>query len=107
MKVANHPKPEGATARSSAEHRRCDRQSVATVGLLFEDGPNAKSSPIQVLIRDVSLKGVGFRSAITFAIDTLYRCHIGVGPLHMSGRLRIVWCNSRPDGTFDVGGEFY
>lgn len=64
------------------------------------------AQPEQVLVTDVSLHGVGLRGTRSLAIGTRWAIEIGVGPLHLTSRLRVVRVEARKDGTFDIGGEF-
>jgi len=61
---------------------------------------------MQVLIVDVSLGGVGFRSPAEFTSGTLWRIHIGTGPIFLSSRLKVIGSRPRKDGTWEVGAEF-
>jgi hypothetical protein len=92
------------------DRRRSTREPVVTLGMIREiDCPENEFSfptPLQVLITDVSLHGVGFRSPEALESTALYVIEIGVGPLHLSSRFRVVRSRSRQDGTYDVGGEF-
>jgi hypothetical protein len=46
------------------------------------------------------------RSTHALPVGARYHIEIGVGPLHLTSRLRVVRCRLRHDGTYDVGGEF-
>src|SRR5688572_25964760 len=87
------------------ERRRSTREPVVTVGmirLLSHDD----ATPEQVLVTNVSLHGVGFRSTRSLGVGVRYHIEIGVGPLQLTSRLRVVRCRIRTDGTYDIGGEF-
>lgn len=87
------------------ERRRSTREPVVTLGLirpLTHDDAAAE----QVLVTDVSLHGVGFRSSRQLPAGSRFAIEIGVGPLHLASRLRVIRCSPRNDGTYDVGGEF-
>lgn len=87
------------------DRRRSTREPVITVGmirLLNHDD----AAPEQVLVTNVSLHGVGFRSTRSLAVGTRYHIEIGVGPLHLTSRCRIVRVKVRHDGTYEIGGEF-
>ena len=75
-------------------------------GTLRAAGAPDSMPPDQVMVTDVSLHGVGFRSPTKLAADSLHFIEIGVGPLHLSSRLRIARISKRPDGSYDVGAEF-
>jgi len=102
----------GTGAGSGIERRRSTRQPVITPGVLravtgLEQDPTAPPDPGQkVMVTDVSLHGVGFRCDQVLPTDRAYVIEIGVGPLHLTSRLRIVRVRRRPDGAFDMGAEF-
>jgi len=88
-----------------AERRRSAREQVVTVGMvraLSHDDAGAE----QVLVTNVSMHGVGFRSTRPLPVGYRFHVEIGVGPLHLNSRFRVVRCRIREDGTYDVGGEF-
>jgi len=58
------------------------------------------------MVIDMSLHGVGLRSPVALDEGEFYHIEIGVGPLHVSSRLRVTRCETRPDGYFDAGCEF-
>lgn len=62
--------------------------------------------PWEVLIRDVSRNGVGFSSGMPMAIGDVCRIRIGMGPMKLARRMRVVNCFSREDRTFAIGAEF-
>ena len=95
-----------AITADGAERRRSTREHVFTHGLL-RSLAEARASSEQVMVTDVSLHGIGFRSAQRIAIDETFSVEIGVGPLYLSARLRIVRARLRADGTYDLGGEFF
>lgn len=64
------------------------------------------ATPEQVLVTNVSLHGVGILSTRALPIGTRWAIEIGVGPLHITSRLRVVRARVRSDGTYDIGGEF-
>ena len=87
------------------DRRRSHRAPVSTLGQLRSLGEHRPTSE-QVMVTNVSLHGVGFRCGRRLEVDGMYEIEIGVGPLHISSRLRVVRSRLRPDGTHDVGGEF-
>src|SRR5207244_2213057 len=89
------------------ELRRSQRSGILTPAMLRQlDLDQATITP--VMVTDVSLHGVGFRSPHALPIDDtlFYAIEIGVGPLHLTSRLRVVWSRRRRDGTYNIGGEF-
>ena len=59
-----------------------------------------------MLVNDVSLHGVGIRTTFALELDEVFTIEIGVGPLHLSSRMKIVRVRPLKDGTYDIGGEF-
>jgi hypothetical protein len=101
---AKHPEATGANRRRSV------RENVFTQGLLrtidVDELGAMFTKPVQVLVTNVSMHGVGFRSNEELDDTLLYAIEIGVGPLHLSSRMRLVRVRPLPDGTFDIGAEF-
>ena len=91
--------------RSGAERRRSLRQAHPTVATVTRLGIEPAHA-LQVMVINVSLHGVGFRSPVSFEEGAVYRIRIGTGPLHLESRVRIVSSRQRVDGLHDVGGEF-
>jgi hypothetical protein len=88
-----------------SERRRSHREPVVTHGTVRElDRP--REAGRQVLVNDVSLHGVGIRATFEFQLEEYFTIEIGVGPLHLTSRMKIVRVRALPDGTFDIGGEF-
>jgi hypothetical protein len=92
-------------AGTGIERRRSSRESVVTVGMIRPLNHD-DATPEQVLVTNVSLHGVGLRSTRTLGVGARYHIEIGVGPLQLTSRLRVVRCRVRQDGTYDIGGEF-
>jgi len=90
---------------TGVERRRSHREPQMTVATLQPVNGDA-SVDRQVHVCNLSLGGVGFRSAQRFLPGEMYRITVGTGPLFLNARLRIVSCRARPDGTFDVGAAF-
>jgi hypothetical protein len=88
------------------DRRRSTREPMVTRGNLRAVTALASESPLEVLVIDVSLHGVGLRSAESLEVGDLYFVEIGAGPLHLTSRARIVRCRLRRDGNFDIGAEF-
>lgn len=87
------------------DRRRSKREYVFTPGQI-RCLEQARPSTQHVTVTDVSLHGVGFRCTQQLALDAMFEIEIGVGPLHLSSRMRIVRSLRRDDGTWDSGGEF-
>ena len=87
------------------DRRRSHREPVVTVGTL-RTTDNPREAGRQVLVNDVSLHGVGIRTTFALELDDSFTIEIGVGPLHLSSRMKIVRVRSLADGTYDIGAEF-
>jgi hypothetical protein len=92
--------------QDSPDRRRSTREPMVTRGTLRAVTALASEAPLEVLVIDVSLHGVGLRSAESLEVGDLYFVEIGAGPLHLTSRGRIVRCRLRRDGNFDIGAEF-
>ncbi|HEX3358674.1 MAG TPA: PilZ domain-containing protein [Tepidisphaeraceae bacterium] len=91
--------------KRGAERRRSQREPVVTVGTLRAEGDDQDSGR-QVIVGDVSLHGVGMRTKFTLELEEMFTIEIGVGPLHLTSRLKVVRVRELPDGTYDIGGQF-
>src|SRR5689334_5478580 len=79
------------------ERRRSTRQSLGAAGLLIADNGQFHCQ-LQVLVMNVSLGGVGFRSPIAFKPGSEFTLRIGSGPLHLQSKLKIISSRTREDG---------
>jgi hypothetical protein len=100
------PKPDEPKVTERRRSRRGQVFSMGLLGMLRAVGAPDGLPAEQVIVTDVSLHGVGFRSPMKFTVDSMYFVELGVGPLHLSSRLRIARVQPRADGTYDVGAEF-
>ena len=98
-KVAAEEEPKGS------DRRRSHREPVITVGTI-RTATDSREAGRQVLVSDVSLHGVGMRTTFALDQDELFSIEIGVGPLHLASRLRVVRVRQLQDGSYDIGGEF-
>jgi hypothetical protein len=101
---ASAPLPQ-TLSPTGVERRRSHREPQMTVATLQPVNGDA-SVDRQVHVCNLSLGGVGFRSAQRFLPGEMYRITVGTGPLFLNARLRVVSCRARVDGTFDVGAAF-
>jgi hypothetical protein len=88
--------------------RRSTREMAGTTGTIRRaaaDGSRRETSH-DITVANISLHGVGIRSAIELHRGEYYHVEIGSGPLQLSSRMRVVRCDALPNGYFDVGGEF-
>jgi hypothetical protein len=104
--------PFAATAKqascSGADRRRSERHPLGAHGLVVPDPrrPQVTDSSLQVIVMNVSLHGVGFRSPAEFLPGTYYGLKIGAGPINLSSTMQIVCSRRREDGLWDVGARF-
>lgn len=94
------------SVRTVGERRRSYREPVTTAGIIVSVTAGIPSNPRHVMVTDVSLHGLGFRIGEYLMRDTVFKVEIGVGPLQLRGKFRVVRIRQRVDGTYDVGGEF-
>jgi hypothetical protein len=94
--------------RSGADRRRSYRHPLGAVGVLMgENDTEPAAGAHQTLVFNVSIHGVGFRSATPLKIGARHRLRIGSGPLFLAARLQVVSSRLRADGTYDIGAEFF
>jgi len=96
---------EGRFTAEAENRRRSHREPVVTVGQLRTTN-DPKEPGRQVLVNDVSLHGVGLRTTFELKLEDQFTIEIGVGPLHLASRMRVVRVRPLKDGTYDIGGEF-
>ena len=99
--------PAGPLPRAgSSDRRRSMRHPLAASGLITLEPTAAYPKQLQVMIINVSLHGVGFRSPVGFAVGERHSVRIGAGPLHLSSNFEVVNVRQREDGMYDVGAKF-
>jgi hypothetical protein len=104
VELLQEPRTKNAPA---AERRRSTRFPIVTQASLFPANTKDDWGKLTVILRDISLNGIGFRSAIALSAGEVYHIDIGAGPLKLHARLRVVNCRNRKDGMYDVGAEFF
>jgi hypothetical protein len=87
-----------------AERRRAHREGVIAIGRLC--APGSRSRGIKVLVCDLSLRGVRFRTSATLAAGRVYDFQLVLGPLKVRSRLRIVRTTRAGGHLHHVGAEF-
>jgi hypothetical protein len=87
-----------------ADRRRGYRQSVRSSATLTPANVQFPSYVVHVF--DLSVTGVGFSSDHPFTIDSRYDFVMRDGRQAAGKRIEIRSCRPRPDGMFDVGGQF-
>jgi hypothetical protein len=93
-------------AAAHDDRRRSVREPTGTLGVLLPLDAETSAPGLHVLVMNVSVHGVGFRSPVSHACSSLYNMKIGTGPLNLLSRIRIVSSRPRHDGLHDVGSEF-
>ena len=88
-----------------AERRRSHREPVYTIGRISCVDADGVCNQ-EVMVTDVSLHGCGFRCNVELDESSTYEIEIGVGPLHLSSKIRIVRMRLRADGSYDIGSQF-
>src|SRR5688572_10463821 len=98
--------PKSAAGATAADRRRSLRHPLGATGTVTLDENAADPRQLQVMVLNVSLHGVGFRSPVEFTQGSTFQMRIGAGPLHLSSKFQVVSSRQREDGTWDVGGKF-
>jgi hypothetical protein len=92
--------------RGVIDRRRSIRHPLGATGTVTLDESPTDPRQLQVMVMNVSLHGVGFRSPVEFREGATFQMRIGAGPLHLSSKFMVVSSRMRGDGTWDVGGKF-
>src|SRR5688500_20305941 len=93
-------------SRGVIDRRRSIRHPLGATGTVTLDESATDPRQLQVMVLNVSLHGVGFRSPVEFREGASFQMRIGAGPLHLSSKFQVVSSRMREDGTWDVGGRF-
>ena len=95
-------------AAAGHERRRSERTTAAIDGWMGGPGGRAGfASGRHVAVRDLSLHGAGLISDGPARVGERRWFLVNGGPLRLSTRMRVASCRPRPDGRYDIGGEFY
>jgi hypothetical protein len=89
-----------------SNRRRSTRELAMTRGLLRSASAGTRGTSQEAMVTNISLHGVGLISTLELLEGEFFYIEIGVGPLHLTSRMRVVRCEARPDGYFDAGCEF-
>jgi hypothetical protein len=83
--------------------RRASRRTTATLY-----APDGQAGPLgeAVTLVDLSLRGVGFRSAGALAVGKRYGLELRGNWMDLSSRIRVVSCRPGEGGGFEIGAEF-
>lgn len=99
-----------STARATAavaDRRRSARRASNLPAWLSDQSGGRRPQQQRVTVTDMSMHGIGFVASERTEIGATHWIVVASDQLHLSTRLRIVSVRQRPDGTFDVGGEFF
>jgi hypothetical protein len=96
--------PGGRSDAATQDRRVAHRSRLITRAMLYRD--DAKSAPVRVGVKDVSLQGVGLESQTPVDLGVRCRLNIEAGPARITWRLRIVRCDKLDHGGYDIGGQF-
>jgi hypothetical protein len=107
MKTLETAGQEFGVGDAVADRRRSQRQERATPAWLSAATGAAKGKGLNVIIRDLSLHGVGIIAERPLNKNDAHWIVIADQTLRLSTRLRIVSQRQREDGKWDVGGEFF
>ena len=97
---------QGESDRGVMDRRRSIRHPLGATGVVMLDENPTDPRQLQVMVLNVSLHGVGFRSPVEFQEGAVFQVRIGAGPLHLASKFQVVSSRMRGDGTWDVGGKF-
>jgi hypothetical protein len=99
---------DGPAIPKSVERRRSEREERRVTAWLSDaSGGRSPSSQQEVLVRDLSLHGVGFIAPKRVSKDDAHWIVIASDRLSLSTRLRVVSVRENAQGSFDVGAEFF
>lgn len=88
------------------DERRQSQRALAVVPALLRSLDELRPTSQQVLVIDLSLHGVGFRSSRKISVGSMFEIEIGESTLRLASRMTIVRSVLRLDGMYDIGGEF-
>lgn len=74
-------------------------------GVVYES--DADSTDLAIPVSKVALMGVQFRSARVLHPGTVRHMRVGNTPHRLLSQVRIISCQPRIDGSYDVKGEFF
>ena len=103
----NHATGAAKAGATVDERRRSAREPYTATAWLSAEAGNSKSHQQRVAVFDLSLHGVGFRSARPMERDSVRWMVMGAGALQVSSRIRVIASRPGVDGGYDVGAEFF
>ena len=84
----------------TADRRSTERRPAGAPATATRIVAGQASRPFDVIVTDVSSRGVGLRSPVPLEQDAVYRI---VTLSQQVGYIRVVRSRPRPDGAYDVG----
>lgn len=100
------PDPIDAVMGIETDHRRAHRETVVAIGRIAGDPGQTRRESVKVLVCDLSLRGVSFRSTAPVSVGDLFDFRLCLGPLRVQSRIRVVRTRTMADGTTQAGCEF-
>lgn len=100
------PDPIDAVMGIETDRRRAHREAVVAIGRMVGDPNQPRHEPIKVLVCDLSLRGVSFRTGSSVSVGDLFDFRLCLGPLRVQSRIRVVRTRLLSDGTTQAGCEF-
>lgn len=96
---------ESEAAVLDRDRRRRARIESDAVGYLLREAAGAEE-PWEVHIQDISRLGVAFISGDAMKPGDVCRIRIGMGPMRLARRMRVISCQPAGDTTYRIGAEF-
>ena len=92
-----------APCTPESDRRRAVRQKLITAGVLLRDDPFTAPQPI--MLKDVSLMGVGFESDAPVEPGETCTIRVQAGPMQITWRVHVVFCGKITGGAYRMGGQ--
>lgn len=96
-----------STTSPGVDRRRSARKTSNLPAWLSDQSGGRRPQQQRVIVTDMSMHGVGFIASEKVEIGATHWIVVAAEQLHLSTRLKIVFSRPRPDGTYDVGAEFF
>lgn len=100
------PDPVDAVMGIDTDRRRAHREAVVAIGRMATGHDRTRHEPVKVLVCDLSLRGVSFRSTSAISVGEVFDFSLCLGPLRVQSRIRVVRTRALTDGTTQAGCEF-
>ena len=86
------------------QRRRGGRFCAEVEATVYENGN--ESAARSVLLTNVSMAGIGFQSTTALPVGSVHGVHLDVEYMWLNSPFEVIRCDRRPDGFYDIGGEF-